>query len=395
MNFRFKGRRTPGYTLMELVVASMISLLVIAGLYVVYASQAKVFRGQEMVSQAQMSARFGIEVVKNDLKRAGFMATTDTDEFVVKQRLCETPAIGRIKAIDIVHNSGQVANATQNIGTTAIPTERPDQLTLVGNYTDTEAYWVDNINGINVQLQDNTTIDPTDPFPLSEAAFDETFKGDNTALARIRHQEKTFFSLIGTGSSYGSKTVAISNNASCLPGLWDGSQFNVINKIRYSVVNAILTQSEIDISGNRPGLQNRMDLVRDVLDWTDDSVVTRTVVAENVVDFQVWFLFDDTETPNTGPQVDQSGFMFPDNWTGSPPCQNCALGNNSTGMIRNIHGAQVRLSVRTHREDPNFPMPTGITRPLQWYEVDPASKGAARVRTIVTQVDMPNIGYSL
>jgi hypothetical protein len=119
------------------------------------------------------------------------------------------------------------------------------------------------------------------------------------------------------------------------------------------------------------------------------------VIAENVVDFQVWFLFDQMETPETGPLVDQVyNFNLNENNTGGPPC-NAGNLTDASCEIRNIHGAVIRISVRAPHEDPSFLMPPGPRQPLSWYELDPNSAGAARVRTLITQVPMPNLGYGL
>jgi type II secretory pathway pseudopilin PulG len=396
--------QAPGYTLMELVVAAMISLLVIAGLYVVYAGHSRVFRGQEQVSQSQVTARFAMEVVRADMRRVGFMGIADSQDPQASQQLCGQPKNGRILAVQLRQGVGQVHLPAKNLAPAGDisnrPTQAPDELILVGNYANAESYWVNLVRNNAVTLQDNGTVDATEPFPQAAEEFDDLFltsDGSRPYMARLRHQDRVHFSLV-TGADYGTKRVNIADAPGCLPGLWDGAQLNVVHRIRYRVVKASLTAAEADVrddySDSNNYLGSRLDLVREVLDWTNDEVVRSQVVAENVVDFQVWFLFDSREAPETGPAVDLSNLDLTDDLAGTAPCDRNP-GDDADCAIKNIHGAVVRLSVRTQREDPNFLMPSGVRRPLQWYEIDPRTAGAARVRTLVSLMDLPNITYGL
>lgn len=405
MRLRNKTKRSSGFTLIELVVAAMIAMLVIAGLYVVYAGQARIFRGQEQVSGAQVAARFAMEMVKEDLRRAGSLAVTDTNDPQVIQGLGRPPNVtgGRILAIELEHDQGSVP-LEENVvrdDAEARPNEAPDRLTIVGNFTNNERYWVERISGRTVTLQDTSFHDPTDPFPVSETEFNQIFLDDDSTLLRIEHSNKVFFSRI-VGRNYDTKTVTIMESPGFMTGLWEGAKVNVVNKVRYAVVDPelvapnLLTKAERDLAeAGNTALKNRTDLVREIMSWSKNEVIRREIVAENVVDFQVWFLFDAMELPEKGPNVDQRDFNLSDTLTGNAPCDDGLIGTPNC-MVKGAHGAVVRLSVRTSREDRNFlipPSPPVPRRPLQWYEVDPNSEGAARVRTLVSQVALTNIEY--
>ncbi len=400
-------RGLPGFTLIEIVVAAMIALLVIAGLYVVYAGHARVFRTQEMVAQAQTGARFGMEILKEDLERAGAMIQPDTNEPGIRQHICRIPNVDgdRIQAVRLVHNSGAVP-VPQNVmpaGSDSNPTQRPDELTLMGNYTDSEEYWVDEFTGRAILLQDTSAADVTSPFPANATEFNNIFPTDNTALVRVRLGAKSFYSVIDE-AAFANKRLSVLDNT-CVAGTSEGARLNVVNQIRYSVQLAsaagTLTPRERNMLAGPPpnppniSLQNRTDLIRDVIDWTDGTPVLarREVVAQYVVDFQVWFLFSDISQPALGPSVDQRQMVLADNLTGNNPCNGGTLGTGPNCLVSNAHAALVRLSVRTSREDPNFLMPPGVRAPLQWYQVDPRTDFAARVRTLVTQVSLRNIEF--
>jgi len=273
-------------------------------------------------------------------------------------------------------------------------------LTLVGNYTDGYVYWAKSIYGSEVTFENNPA-DTSDLFPATQAAFDTTFPTDGTALVRIRKGSDVYYSTIGAGI-FPTRKITL-NPTPNIGDSCEGCEINVVNQIRYSVVTAnapedgtasLLTLSEQGLADQKIlSVSERTDLVRDVLSWEDGKMVRREVVAENVGDFQVWFLFNADTAGSTGPAVNQVKTMiFPDSDTGSVPCSAGTLG---AGMcqVKNALGALVRISVRTSREDPNFLAPTGVNRPLQWFNIDPASAAAARVRTLVSQVALPNIRY--
>ena len=114
MRLSSQRRRAQGFTLIELVVAALISLLIMAGLYVVYAGHSTVFRGQEAVSEAQVAARFAMDTVKEDLRRTGFMAVADTDASYFEQQRCGPPApLARFVAIEHTQGDGDAEPASQ------------------------------------------------------------------------------------------------------------------------------------------------------------------------------------------------------------------------------------------------------------------------------------------
>jgi hypothetical protein len=396
---RPRAARARGYTLMELIIAAMLSLLVIAGLYMVYATHARVFRGQEMVSQAQIGARYAIQTVTADLRRVGYMTTVDTDDPQVRQKLCELPT-NRIIGVQLEQEYTDEAD----IWNAHAPVQRPDAVTLVGNFTNEETYWVERIVDKTVTLQNNHAIDNTDPFPDGDqAAFEQIFVPEQT-LVRIRHSDKVFYSRV-TDRNFAAASLTLADSPSCLESLWDGAELNVVNKIRYEVAPADLSESEqaVAASAAGAGLSNRFDLVRRFLSWDDDSVVTTQVVAENVVDFQVWFIFDALGDPDEGPAVDYSDTHTIANTitdevqsaTGNEPCGNGDIEEDDVCSPMRIRGAIVRISTRTPSEDPTFIVPEDALsdHPLSYYDVDPDSVGSCRVRTLTSYVDMPNVRY--
>lgn len=61
-----------GVTLIELIVALIISAAVIAGIYRVFAAQSKAYTVQEQVVEVQQGTRSAMEILLRDLRMAGF-----------------------------------------------------------------------------------------------------------------------------------------------------------------------------------------------------------------------------------------------------------------------------------------------------------------------------------
>jgi hypothetical protein len=118
----------------------------------------------------------------------------------------------------------------------------------------------------------------------------------------------------------------------------------------------------------------------------------------------VWFIFDALGDPNQGPAVDYSethtiATTFTDevqSLTGSEPCGNGDIESDDACSPMRIRGAIVRISTRTANEDPTFQVPDDDyigDHPLTYYDIDPSSVGACRIRTLTSYVDMPNVRY--
>ena len=144
-----------------------------------------------------------------------------------------------------------------------------------------------------------------------------------------------------------------------------------------------------------------MDLVRYMLDQ-DMNVIpaTREVVIEHVVDFQVWYRQDDPEGAS-GPQpnVDMD-------WQPSLPLDNvivlgipggtspAPLDGSENAFPERLRSAIIKISVRTDVEDPDFPFIARTSAgELHRFELNPNALGAAHVRTLVTEVKLPNIAF--
>jgi hypothetical protein len=126
-------------------------------------------------------------------------------------------------------------------------------------------------------------------------------------------------------------------------------------------------------------------LVRRELDFNGVVIPNTTrIVMEFVADFQVDFVFDTQVTAGLPPNLVRRS-------------------DAAAGGILNVNPEQVRsaivtLSARTRQHETRFgfvPRADPATEPLTSYKVAPAAPGAARVRTIRSEILMPNVAYRI
>jgi prepilin-type N-terminal cleavage/methylation domain-containing protein len=67
-----KQRNDGGFTLIELMVAMVIALLVIASIYRIYETQQKAFSTQQLVVEMQQNARSALTLMKREIRMAGY-----------------------------------------------------------------------------------------------------------------------------------------------------------------------------------------------------------------------------------------------------------------------------------------------------------------------------------
>lgn len=123
-----------------------------------------------------------------------------------------------------------------------------------------------------------------------------------------------------------------------------------------------------------------------------DGNPERVVMANNVVDFQIW-------VDCAGNDGSVTGTEWTVNWITPAPTDagfNCLDGGSyNPGRVRMVH---LRLTVRSEYENANLvhapylagPNDPAARIPLQTYDIDPNADGAARVVTVQSDVELTN-----
>lgn len=423
-------RTQRGFTLIELMVAVFVGAIVIAGIYVIFANSQKIFHQEGRISQAQLGARVGMELIKSDIQRAGYLSSPNPGIHPVlagrnvDPLVCFNQGVTGLDLQPVVHTNGtdgKVFNTSgapvdipypaQNIGL------QPDSVILVGNYINANTYLAQTINASTgaIRLQTLDTSPPPGMNPASDAWSSRDSIGDNefqrmfpsTAFVRVvnRHGRMMFARI--AGADFANLTVNVAASAlkqvgeaiQCgIPGYGEGSEINVVNAILYRVEIDPSPEAVDYADGNK---RKKTDLVRYMLDQNMNVLPqTREVVIEHVVDFQLWYRQDDpVGAMGSKPNIDvdwQSS--LPDDRRivigipigASPP----PLDGSINAHPENLRSAIIKISVRTADEDTEFPfLMRGLGDPLHRYELNPVTQGAAHVRTLVTEVKLPNIAF--
>jgi prepilin-type N-terminal cleavage/methylation domain-containing protein len=401
-----RGSRA-GFTLVELMVAVFVGAIIIYGMFSVYVTGQRVFHEEHRISQAQLAARLGMEVIKNDIKMAGFMSTPNVNFDPMVCNNVGGPALLNIQAV--VHTNGTAGTVFDSAGgSAAIPLAAantgiaPDAILLTGNYVTSQSFRAQTIRAGagQIVLQDlrRLTLPGEDPTVLPPLPTDVEFARMFPADSYVRVVNKygfMMFSRITAVGSAASRTITVSpplpdasaGSVQCgVHGYGEGSEVNVVSMVLYRI--------EVD-----PTDSMKTDLVRWQVDAGGNTVAgTREIIVEYAVDFQVWFRHDDPATallpflPNIaypGDTVADSQVVILGTGGSAPP-----LDGTLSARPENLRVAVLRISVRTADEDPTFPfVARGATDPLTRFELNTGGVGAAHVRSITAQVELPNIAF--
>jgi prepilin-type N-terminal cleavage/methylation domain-containing protein len=393
--------RQKGFTLIELMVAVFVGAIVIWGVYTIFVGGQRIFHEEHRISQSQLAVRLGMDVIKNDIKRAGFLSSPNIDLDPMVCRNQGGPALLRLHPI--VHtngtaglvytgSSGQIPNVSQNAYIA------PDAIVLTGNYISATSYLAQTIQAaagtIMLQNISRRLLPGEDPNTLRAVPTDGEFAmmfPQNAYLRVVNKYGYIMFSQVNSVSDAATRTI----NANPLPdssladircgidGYGEGSEVNVVDAVMYRI--------EVDPNDTTG---KKTDLVRwEVSIGVDGTFAPiagrREVIIEYAVDFQVWFREDDPAA--AGPQIDYPVDIPADDVIVIGH-DGALLDGTASAHPENLRAAVIRISVRTAEEDPTFPfVARAAGDPLTRFELDPQALGAAHVRTLEAQVELPNI----
>lgn len=398
---RARTRSTAGFTLLELMVALVAGLVAILAVYYVSSASARHFHEQQRVAQTQTSVRMALQQMRRDIARAGFFGTPNSQ----REQQCLAPP-RPVHAIEFLDGADTTALPEPTLNGVSA-----DRLRLTGNYVTSDAYLISTLagNGGGAFLQTSwqsfrrdfgawTTAHrmgtETMPPGYDDDAFESVFQ-----VGRMVHIENSqgyhFFLDVSNTSADGSTPpqVVFRQNlpigGTCVGGLADGAMIAPITGVEYTVVDPRAAAGELgDLF---VGADNTLDratgrvnsvLVRREINLATGAPIAGTtrVVLEYVADLNYEFVFDDQPTPGNPPNlVRRDG------------AQSAALLNGGLAAVpHRVRSVIVRLSARTAGEEPSFPFVAGgpaLTR----YDVNPDVPGAARVRTLETEIFLPNL----
>lgn len=371
-----RHRRRQGFTLLELMVALVIGGLVVAAVFTLGGASSRHFQEQQRIGVTQRSVRMAMERLRRDIARSGYLSVPDTTSPTV--RMCPQPASLPVQAIQHfdADGDGVLVNRAAN-GVSA------DRLVLTGNYATSDGYLVRAFDGAGTQvILQSDWLAFQRAFFVDGMANAERFQ-DVFRPGRFLHIETpsgyhSFVAITDARLDASGATISISPalgaNNPCLRGLGRGSIVSPISMIQYSIGAATPTLASKNPTVTGPNTV----LYRDELDMRTTTVSTVTVmqrqpVLEYAIDFNLDYIVDLNINPTQPPQL-------------------AARAGGATFSPWQVRSVIASIAARTPEQDRRFPwVPPIAGAPLNRFQVFTDREGAARVRQLRTEIQMPNL----
>lgn len=363
-----------GFTIVELMVATALTAILLAAVYNMFITSTSVFQTQEDLATAQYQLQTALERIQADLRRAGFGSTPNSN----RDPLFCADAATTYHGV-IVHDGAgqdQIRFPTSN---TYIS---PDELILLGNFTMSRTVpglASSSANEITLLVTSKPLENPYDPdnFQMTMAEFQAIFPLNRLVAIRnsygktmIRQVTSAAYPILGFSSLSG----GMGSNCG-VEGTASAVQVSPVDIVRYRIALKH-PEDQIDASTH---------LVREYIGFDGKPLnVSALVVADDVVDFQIWFMFR---------SVDSSSIIDDD--TPADFESNLAIPVDGTAAARPdlIRSAILRLAVRTELEHSDI-----VHRPrngdadrLTTFDVNGRpTDGAAPVVSLTGEVEIPN-----
>ena len=366
-----------GFTMIELMLALVMSSLVAAAVYGLVQTQSTQYRQIKETQTARQRAQLGNQLLEQDLRRVGFMTTLNSE---VDGNICPKPTTP-VQGI-VLENPGDSAAAPYNFVVPGNSNANPDALMLFVTYGKGALHRVRSVGGTQVTFESasDPDVSAADPFvPRTQAEFDSMYRPWH--LACIVNSALKAQCLEITSSAFGSPnsiTLAAppasqSQNRVC-GILGDGSTGHLLAPagwVRYTIKQ-------------NPADPVRTDLVREEV--TIDAVGTATpiantevIVAAYGVDFQVRAHGVDTSPYQIG--VTQLNMTTP------PQGTDFSTGNltnnlpvGATNASEQVRIVDYMISVRAPAEEAGLAHAMGSpSEPITTYDLDSDATNSAPV----------------
>jgi len=366
------SRAHAGFTLTEVLVATLISSIVMISIYTIFMTSSESFKNDEQVMRSMETVRFALAQIKRDVGGAGFLATPNS---TADDNVCPKP-VNQLYGIYFERQGDVYAPSTNtNI--------QPSAVTLFGAYPSPNVFFTESVIGNIVTLQ------TTASFPASQTEFDSIF--NDTHMLRIVNAEQYEMYFRISSADFSARTVTLLNAPPVssppdycgIQGYGVGLEVNAAGYIRYILLRDARAGVPVDGDGNIM----KVDLVREEL-YPDRTVVTgsRLVIAEYMVDMQFYDFVRDTDMTGQDPNlVIDPNIEDVVNVDGSG-----ILGVGVGARPEDLRFVTIVLTSRTIDEDPKlrFEARAGQHSPLDLFDAEKDLFGAARTTTQAMRVDI-------
>ena len=437
-----RRRRARGFTMAELLVATLAGLTVSLGAFAFARASTRTFQQEIRLSDATSNVTIGFRRLVADIERSGYLSTPNIQrDYYTGNRVCLQPnnstfptGIQSLAAIRIEQGSYTGPTGKDSpISTQSTPsgsvTLSPERLTLSGSYASVEQFAVravDTSSGSPIVYLDPLSGAAMRTDPVRAAGNVPTLKPwaniflPGRILRLVDRQGYQHFGVI--------QSVAISNGAPAItltniPGLYMrgsvpptvanpgcqgielgvGALANVVNRIRYEVRDLKNVTDYAALYPTPPVIADddkRWELVRYEIDTTGNLIAgTTELVAPYAIDLRTALTVINGGVGPANllqPNPTLTTVDFGDLNTGTKWAREVPTGSPTTldGPER-IRSVRVRLSVRSREPDRTSgladPDYAGLPdfRPLLRYQI-PGTNHYARVRTLQAEVSLSN-----
>lgn len=293
----FRMTRARGFTVVELMVAFLLSTIVVAAVFAVMVSSSRSFRIQGDTAQTIDRLNFAMETVKMDLRRAGYMtvpnAYADPADFTWYETACAPPAWlledGNGGVAHGIFFDDAAPSASNNLYAPRTRDQvftgrNPDRVSMLGNYRSTQTFRPEAISAGSNQIVVGHTADQA-------ALVDDIFTGAMVSVTTPQGGSQFLnVTAVENVSPVSTRLTASTNLLAdpTLTGANDNCRFSGFGSTMYEVTPLHFVRYSVV---NDPDELSETALIREELSggYADLNPASRYVVARNVVDFQVWF----------------------------------------------------------------------------------------------------------
>jgi len=412
------GSDQAGFTMVELLVALTGGLFVSVVVFALARDASRFYQREGRASNAMLAAIAGFERLRNDVARAGFLATGNVaaDPFVCSRPGVGAPALMQRLASIRITNGGSPANATLTANSMT-----PDSVVLAGSYSSSDEFPVRNVI-LNANATYSVYLQPASgamarlgyvglATPAERTAKLAEVFATNRALRIVDHEGRQHYGFIagvGVGAGGNQPQITLSgtmplifrstNSRLCGLTAEPGATANVVNFIRYDIRSLSDVTAYSGLYTARAGAlgeATRTELVRAELDPTDGAgtallgIGGATPIQELVAEYAVDFDLEPAAVvgANLAPDPDVQQVTPADAAT-------FASITGNTGAAQRIRSVRVRLGVRSREADRGADVPAQADVAAGRYRILLGTEGGqsryARIRTLQADIMINN-----
>jgi prepilin-type N-terminal cleavage/methylation domain-containing protein len=409
---RLRGRR--GFTLVELMISMAAGLIIASAAFLMARNATAFFQHEAGITSAQYSSMMGFSRLQADLRRAAFMSTPNVQ---VDPHLCGgigalLPGMQRLSGITIENQGSYTRAAPAMQGVWDLNSAmKPDGIIIGGTFDTTEQFSIKTLvpgggGAFDVVLDEDDGAMVRTRLALASGAADfNTIFRIGRILRVVDTEGRYGFGVIANVAAGPPVTVslsaaptlptrAVNGNCGC-EGWCVGAVVNPVSRMRYDLRNVdpatypqyagLYAQAAHGAQVYHRGVlePDRTELVRVELDASGNELpATLEVLAEYAIDLKFGIVAEEPQNPPLGyPELDRYAIGAPDVYTIGGPLP--------AGTPELVRAVSVRFSTRAHKRDRDDQTVTASDGGLYRFNLG-ANAGYARMRTLVTDVQLPN-----